>query len=116
MTQTVQPSRPRITTIRPTMSMVSDLLPHAIETWILDDCAIGETKKHSFVALVVIRLEEYNECYYGFIPNLRTYGSLIYTRERLDYACENFLPLQPKTFDTIVDWAHIKAGTGNRYM
>ena len=116
MTQTVQPSTPRITTIRPTMSMVSDLLPHAIETWILDDCAIGETKNHSFVALVVIRLEEYNECYYGFIPNLRTYGSLIYTRERLDYACENFLPLQPKTFDTIVDWAHIKVGTGNRYM
>lgn len=116
MTQTVQLYTSRITTIRPTMSMVSDLLPHAVETWILDDCAIGETKNHSFVALVVIRLEEYNECYYGFIPNLRTYGPLIYTRERLDYACENFLPLQPKTFDTIVDWAHIKAGTGNRYM
>ena len=116
MTQTVQPSIPRITTIRPTMSMVSDLLPHAVETWILDNCAIGETKNHSFVALVVVRVEEYNECYYGFMPNLHTCGSLNYTREKLDYACENFLPLQPKTFDTIVDWAHIKAGTGNRYM
>ena len=116
MTQTVQPSIPRITTIRPTMSMVSDLLPHAVETWILDDCAIGETKNHSFVALVVVRVNEYNECYYGFIPNLRTCGSLDHTREKLDYACENFLPLQPKTFDTIVDWSHIKAGTGNRYM
>ena len=107
---------PRIVTVRPTMSMVSDLLPHAMETWILDDCAIGETKNHSFVALVVIRVEEYNECYYGFIPNLRTCGSLDHTRGKLDYACENFLPLQPETFDTIVDWAHIKAGTGNRYM
>ena len=115
MIQTTRPT-PRVQTIRPTMSMVSDLLPHATETWILNDCAIGETKNHSFVGLVVVRLEEYNECYYGFIPNLRTYGSLNYTREKLDYACENFLPLQPKTFDTIVDWAHIKAGTGNRYM
>lgn len=115
MIQTTRPT-PRVQTIRPTMSMVSDLLPHAVETWILDDCAIGETKNHSFVALVAVRLEEYNEYYYGFIPNLRTCGSLIYTRERLDYACENFLPLQPKTFDTFVDWAHIKAGTGNRYM
>ena len=103
-------------TIRPTMTMVSDLLPHAVETWILDDCAIAETKNHSFVALVVVRLEEYDEHYYGFIPNLRTHGSLIATREKLDYACENFLPLQSETFDPIVDWAHIKAGTGNRYI
>ena len=105
-----------IETIRPTMSMVNDLLPGMLETWILDDCAIGETKSRGFVALVMVRVKEYNECYYGFIPNLRTHGSLINTREKLDYACENFLPLQPETFDTIVDWAHIKAGTGNRYM
>ena len=112
MTQTT----PRIQTIRPTMSMVNDLLPGMLETWILNDCAIGETKSRGFVALVVVRLEEYNECYYGFIPNLRTHGSLIATREKLDYACENFLPLQSEIFDTIVDWAHIKPGTGNRYM
>ena len=115
MTQTTRPI-PRICTIRPTMSMVNDLLPGMLETWILDDCAIGETKSHRFVALVIVRVEEYNECYYGFIPNLHTHGSLIYTREKLDYACENYLPLQSETFDTIVDWAHIKAGTGNRYM
>ena len=116
MTQTVQPSIPRITTIRPTMSMVNDLLPGMLETWILNDCAIGETKSHRFVALVVVKVEEYNECYYGFIPNLRTCGSLDHTRGKLDYACENFLPLQPETFETNVDWAHIKPGTGNRYM
>lgn len=116
MTQTVQPSTPRTTTIRPTMSMVSDLLPHAIETWIFNDCAIGETKNHSFVALVVIRLEEYNEYYYGIIPNLLTYGPPIYTRERLDHACENYEALPANVFMERVDWAHIKAGTGNRYM
>ena len=113
MTQT---TTPRIAMIRPTMAMVNDLLPGMLETWILNDCAIGETKSRGFVALVMVRVEEYNECYYGFIPNLRTHGSLINTREKLDYACENFLPLQPETFDTIVDWAHIKPGTGNRYM
>ena len=105
-----------IETIRPTMSMINDLLPGMLETWILNDCAIGETKSRGFVALVVIRVKEYNEYYYGFISNLRTHGSLIATREKLDYACENYLPLQPETFDTIVDWAHIKPGTGNRYM
>ena len=105
-----------VTTIRPTMSMLNDLLPGMLETWILNDCAIGETKSRGFVALVVVKVEEYNECYYGFIPNLRTHGSLIATREKLDYACENYLPLQSETFDTIVDWAHIKPGTGNRYM
>ena len=115
MTQTTRPT-PKIQTIRPTMTMVEDLLPGMLETWILNDCAIGETKSRGFVALVVVRVEEYNEYYYGFIPNLRTYGSLITTRDRLDYACENYLPLQPETFDTAVDWAHIKPGTGNRYM
>ena len=115
MIQTTRPTS-RVQTIRPTMSMVNDLLPGMLETWILNDCAIGETKSRGFVALVVVRVEEYNECYYGFIPNLRTHGSLIATREKLDYACENYLPLQSETFDTIVDWAHIKPGTGNRYM
>ena len=106
-----------VTTIRPSMTAVSDVLcrVHAYESWILNDCAIAETKNRSFVGLVVVKLEEYDEHYYGFIPNLRTCGSLIYTREKLDYACENYLPLQPKTFDTPVDWAHIKAGEGHYY-
>ena len=114
MTQTVQPSTPRITTIRPTMSMVSDLLPHAIETWILDDCAIGETKNHSFVALVVIRLDEYNEHYFGIIPDLRTCGGIYDTREKLDHACENYEALPADVFMERVDWAHVEEG--HRYM
>ena len=107
-----------VTTIRPTMTMVSDVLCRAnvYESWILNDCAIVEKKDGGFFALIFVNLDEFNTIYYGFIHKLRTYGGLYDTREKLDYACENFLPLQPETFDTIVDWAHIKPGTGNRYM
>ena len=49
-----------IQTIRPTMSMVTDLLPRVKETWIFNDCAIAETKNGRFDGLVVIRLDEYN--------------------------------------------------------
>ena len=33
-----------IETIRPPMSMVKDLLPGMKESWIFNDCAVGETK------------------------------------------------------------------------
>ena len=103
-----------IKTVRPTMSMVSDLLPRAMETWILNDCAIGQTKNGRFVGLVVIRLDEYNEHYFGVIPDLRTYGGIYDTREKLDHACENYEALPADVFMEKVDWAHVEEG--HRYI
>ena len=103
-----------IKTVRPTMSMVSDLLPRAMETWILNDCAIGQTKNGRFVGLVVIRLDEYNEHYFGVIPDLHPYASRNDTLQKLDIACENFEDLPTDAFREKVDWAHIDEG--HRYI
>ena len=99
-----------IKTVRPTMSMVSDLLPRVKETWILNDCAIAEMKDGRFVGLVVIRLDEYNEHYFGVIPDLRTYGGIYDTREKLDHACENYEALPSDVFMEKVDWSHVDEG------
>ena len=114
MTQTVQLYSSRITTIRPTMTMVTDLLPRVKETWIFNDCAIAETKNGRFVGLVVIRLDEYNEHYFGVIPDLHTYGGIYDTREKLDHACENYEALPADVFMERVDWDHVEEG--HRYM
>ena len=114
MTQTVQLYSSRITTIRPTMTMVTDLLPRVKETWIFNDCAIAETKNGRFDGLVVIRLDEYNEHYFGIIPDLHTYGGIYDTREKLDHACENYEALPADVFMEKVDWAHIEEG--HRYL
>ena len=113
MIQTTRPT-PRVQTIRPTMSMVSDLLPRATETWILNDCAIGQTKNGRFVGLVVIRLDEYNEHYFGIIPDLHPRITRFDAREKLDRACENYEPLPSNVFMEKVDWSHIDEG--HRYI
>ena len=105
-----------VTTIRPTMTMVADVLcrVHAYESWILNDCAIAETKNGRFDGLVVIRLDEYNEHYFGIIPDLRTCGGIFDTREKLDHACENYEALPADVFMERVDWDHVEEG--HRYM
>ena len=100
--------------IRPTMSMVSDLLPRAKETWIFNDCAIAETINGRFVGLVVIRLDEYNEHYFGVIPDLRPRTTRSGAREKLDRACENYEALPADVFVEKVDWSHIDEG--HRYI
>ena len=98
-----------IETIRPTMSMVRDLLPGMKESWIFNDCAIGETKDGDFVGLVVIRFDEYNDHYYGFIPNILPKFSRRATIDSLDIASE-FFDYCPDVFDKKVTWANIKEG------
>ena len=103
-----------IKTIRPTMSMVTDLLPRVKETWIFNDCAIAETKNGRFVGLVVIRLDEYNEHYFGILPDLRPCITRPDAREKLDRACENYESLPDDVFMEKVDWAHVEEG--HRYI
>ena len=79
-----------IETVRPTMSMVKDLLPGMRESWIFNDCVIGETKHGDFIGLVVVRIDETNDYYYGFIPNLHPKYGYHTTREELDTESENF--------------------------
>ena len=98
-----------IETIRPTMSMVKDLLPGMKESWIFNDCAIGETKHGDFVGLVVIRIGETNDQYYGFIPNILPKFSRRATIDSLDIAAESFIDC-PAVFDKKVTWANIKEG------
>ena len=98
-----------IETIRPTMSMVRDLLPGMKETWIFNDCAVGETKYGDFVGLVVIRFDETNDHYYGFIPNIRPKISRRATIDSLDIAAEIFDHC-PDIFDKKVTWDDIKEG------
>lgn len=98
-----------IETIRPTMSMVRDLLPGMKESWIFNDCAIGETKHGDFVGLVVIRIDETNDHYYGFIPNIRPIISRRATIDSLDIAAEIFDQC-PDVFDKKVAWDIIKEG------
>ena len=98
-----------IETIRPTMSMVRDLLPGMKESWIYNDCAIGETKHGDFVGLVVIRIDETNDHYYGFIPKIHPKISRYTTIDSLDIASEFFRDC-PDVFDKKVTWTNIREG------
>ena len=97
-----------IETIRPTMSMVKDLLPGMKESWIFNDCAIGESKGGVFNALVMVRIDE-GDIFYGFIPNLRDKYGLMNTREELDRYAESFGSC-PDVFFKEISWANIKEG------
>ena len=105
-----------VTTIRPTMTMVADVLcrVHAYESWILNDCAIAQTKDGRFLALIFVDLDEFNVMYYGFIDNLHPCISRPDAREKLDRACENYESLPADVFMEKVDWAHIEEG--HRYL
>ena len=98
-----------IQTIRPTMSMVKDLLPGMKESWIFNDCAVGETKYGDFVGLVVIRICESNDYYYGFTPKILPKISRRATIDSLDIASEIF-DYCPDVFDKKVTWTNIKEG------
>jgi len=98
-----------IETIRPTMSMVKDLLPGMRESWIFNDCAVGETKNGVFNALVMVRIDE-GDVFYGFIPNLRDKYGLMNTREKLDIYAESFGSCPPDVFFKEISWANIKEG------
>ena len=96
-----------IAIIRPTMTMVRDLLPWMKESWIFNDCAIGETKYGEFVGLVVVRIDE-GDVFYGFteiLPN----ASRRTTIDTLDITAENFREC-PDIFDKKVTWDNIKEG------
>ena len=97
-----------IETVRPTMSMVKDLLPGMRESWIFNDCAVGETKNGVFNALVMVRIDE-GDVFYGFIPNLRDKYGLMNTRETLDRYAESFGSC-PDVFFKEISWANIKEG------
>ena len=98
-----------IETIRPTMSMVRDLLPGMKESWIFNDCAIGETKSGDFVALIVGKGTEVDEYFYGFIPKLRPKYGYFTTREELDTESEDFGNC-PDAFNREISWANIREG------
>ena len=102
-----------IETIRPTMSMVRDLLPGMKESWIFNDCAIGETKSGKFVALIVVKVNG-GELYYGFQRNLHLwYSSYKVNRDMLDSASEAFTD-HPDVFKESISWTYVKEG--NRYV
>ena len=98
-----------IETIRPTMSMVRDLLPGMKESWIFNDCAIGETKGGVFNALVMVRIDE-GDVFYGFIPHLNNQIGLMNTRDQLDWAAETFGPCPSRLFDRPISWDNVKEG------
>ena len=97
-----------IETIRPTMSMVKDLLPGMRESWIFNGCGSGESKGGVFNAWVMVRIDE-GDVFYGFIPNLRDKYGLMYTREALDRFAESFGSC-PDVFFKEISWANIKEG------
>ena len=102
-----------IETIRPTMSMVRNLLPGMKESWIFNDCAIGENKSGNFIALIVVKVNG-EELYYGFQRNLhRWYSSYKATCDMLDSASETFTNC-PDVFDESISWNYVKEG--NRYV
>lgn len=105
-----------IKVIRPTMTMADNILcrVYEYESWILNDCAIVETKDGRFFALIFVDLEEYNEIYYGFIRNLHPRITRSDARKKLDRACENYEPLPDDVFMEKVDWAHVEEG--HRYI
>ena len=96
-----------IQTIRPTMSMVKDLLPGMRESWIFNDCAVGETKKGVFNALVMVRIDE-GDVFYGF-TEIHPDASRRTTIGTLDITAENFRDC-PDIFDKKVIWDNIKEG------
>ena len=100
-----------IETIRPTMSMVRDMLPGMKESWIFNDCAIGERKNGQFVGLVVVRIED-GDIFYGFI-NLKDRYNRNYIRETLDAYAENFGNYPYDLFWAKVTWETI--AEGHRY-
>ena len=97
--------------IRPTMTMADNILcrVYEYESWILNDCAIMETKDGRFFALIFVNLEEFNVIYYGFIHNLHPHN-IRDARKKLDRACENYEPLPTDVFMEKVDWAHVDEG------
>ena len=106
-----------VTTIRPTMTMVRDIWGGVLsenETWILNDCAIGQTKNGRFVGLIFVNLKDFNEIYYGFIQILHPCISCRDAREKLDRACENYEALPADVFTEKVDWTHVDEG--HRYI
>ena len=105
-----------VTTIRPTMTMVADVLcrTSTYESWILNDCVIAQTKDGRFLALIFVDLDEFNEIYYGFIDNLHPCITSRDAREKLDRACENYEELPADAFMEKVDWSHVDEG--HRYM
>ena len=98
-----------IETIRPTMSMVRDLLPGMKESWIFNDCAIGETKGGVFNALVMVRIDE-GDIFYGFIPNLKLRYGRQYTRDTLNNSAELFADCPTDLFTRPVSWSYVKEG------
>ena len=105
-----------VTTIRPTMTMVSNVLCRFYnkETWVLNDCAIVEMKDGRFIGLVFVNLDEFNAIYYGFIDNLHPCITRFDARGKLDRACENYEALPADVFMEKVDWAHVEEG--HRYI
>ena len=101
-----------VTPIRPTMTMADNVLcrVYEYESWILNDCAIVETKDGRFFALIFVNLEEFNVIYYGFSHNLHPRTSRSDARKKLDRACENFETLPADVFMEKVDWAHVEEG------
>ena len=101
-----------IKVIRPTMTMVADVLcrVHAYESWILNDCAIALTKEGRFLALIFVDLEEFNEIYYGSINDLHPRITRSDAREKLDGACENYEALPDDVFMEKIDWVHVEEG------
>ena len=101
-----------IETIRPTMSMVRDLLPGMRESWIFNDCAIGETENDEFIALIVVKVDG-SDIYYGFQRYLSNKFSRYTTRRMLDESSEQFLNC-PDAFLDAISWMYVKEG--NRYV
>ena len=102
--------------IRPTMTMADNVLyrVYEYESWILNDCAIVETKDGRFFALIFVDLEEFHVIYYGFIHNLHPRTTRSDACKKLDRACENYEPLPDDVFMEKVDWAHVDEG--HRYI
>ena len=105
-----------VTPIRPTMTMADNVLyrVYEYESWILNDCAIVETKDGRFFALIFVDLEEFHVIYYGFIHNLHPRISRSDARKKLDRACENHEALPADVFMEKVDWTHVDEG--HRYI
>ena len=98
-----------IETIRPTMSMVKDLLPGMKESGLLNDCAVGETKSGALNALVMASIAD-GDLFYGFSPHLNNQSGLMSTRDQLDWAAETFGPCPSRLFDRPISWANVKEG------
>ena len=98
-----------IETIRPTMSMVKDLLPGMRESWIFNDCAVGERKNGDFIALIVVRIDD-GEIFYGFTANLLHRYGRQYTRETLTNYAEAFAECPAELFNRSISWSNIKEG------